>query len=162
MRRARLPAAALVFLALAGGICYHVTPPAQITVKEPTDTLVTRVEAFFAKNQVPLDSIEQDSEIPSKVVVSKWVHLDDHEIFEWMSCGSSASGNTQRQIDDVLWVNVSFKVFLTATPDSTTVRVKMDDDQAGRPPGGRCSSNGKFERALLASLTVGTDTTVGR
>jgi hypothetical protein len=153
--------AAVIFLASVGGICYHVTPPAQITVKQPTDTLVARVIAFLTKNNVPIKDVEQDSEIPRKIVVSKWVDFSEQDVFDWMYCGSVMSDIANDPGGFRLQVRVRFSVFLTPTPDSTRVRVQMDDDQAGKW-GGYCSSNGKFERALLASLTARAGTTSKR
>jgi hypothetical protein len=155
MCRIPLAATALTFL---GCWYYHVAPPAQVTVETPADTVATRALAYFAKNNLPAH-VEQ----PSGIIVSAMIPLTDEQEIDWLSCSNSAWREETRSAIDIgnHSLGIYFKVFLRPTGDSVRVRVKMILPPSSQNPDA-CSSTGKFEHALLASLTGLADSTGGR
>jgi hypothetical protein len=149
-------AVALLAAALLAGCSMSTPAPApavaQVVVGAPLDSVWPRVIAFFANNNVPVQTLEK----ASGLIASQPLDLSSEQRRAWLACGK-ALGVTIKPERDGFHARTTFNVFVRPIADSTSVRVNMAvhatmDSYTGGESELDCQSNGKFEQALLATL----------
>ncbi len=155
----RTPIVTLPVVLLLASACARPIPPQHVA---PAEAMVhaafeptwTRAVAFFANNNVPVQTLEK----ASGLIASQSVDLSDTQRKAWIDCGKMSAFQAGILLAN-LQTHTTFNVFARPMGDSTAIRVnlsvraeRMAIGSTTRMESIECTSNGTFERGLMATL----------